>query len=116
MPSEMSQDGEDVVQAAEECERRSKRIKDKLLVKDSSDAQHGMKLRVVLNFKKRKLEKKLAALAQSEYRNRLKADPQQWAEYKLRQKLYMQRHLNNLSETEKVARQQKKVQRQKERR
>ncbi|GFS16792.1 hypothetical protein ElyMa_006805800 [Elysia marginata] len=28
----------------------------------------------------------------------------------------MQRHLNNLSETEKVARQQKKVQRQKERR
>ena len=33
MPSEMSQDGEDVVQAAEEFERRSKRMKDKLSVK-----------------------------------------------------------------------------------
>ncbi|CAL1533012.1 unnamed protein product [Lymnaea stagnalis] len=33
LPSEMNQDGEDVVQAAEEFERRSKRMKDKLTVK-----------------------------------------------------------------------------------
>ncbi|RUS76215.1 hypothetical protein EGW08_016022, partial [Elysia chlorotica] len=38
MPSEMSQDGEDVVQAAEEFERRSKRMKDKLSsVKSEAD-------------------------------------------------------------------------------
>ncbi|KAH9496910.1 GPALPP motifs-containing protein 1 [Bulinus truncatus] len=39
MPSEMNQDGEDVVQAAEEFERRSKRMKDKLTVK--AEAEEG---------------------------------------------------------------------------
>ncbi|KAI8772181.1 polyhomeotic-proximal chromatin protein isoform X2 [Biomphalaria glabrata] len=39
MPSEMNQDGEEVVQAAEEFERRSKRMKDKLTVK--AEAEEG---------------------------------------------------------------------------
>ncbi|RUS81823.1 hypothetical protein EGW08_010415 [Elysia chlorotica] len=76
-----------------------------------------MELRhVLLHFKKRRPARKSDAEYQAEYRQRLQSNPKQWEKYKERQKAYMKRHLNNLSEDEKHRRREKKSQRQRENR
>ncbi|GFO40965.1 hypothetical protein PoB_006747000 [Plakobranchus ocellatus] len=86
------------------------------LKQDSTKAHHEMKLRhVVLNFKVPRPEKESLAAYQSEFRSRLKANPQLWTDYQERQKVFMKRYLHTLSDEQKRARREIKVQRQKKR-
>ncbi|GFS00985.1 hypothetical protein ElyMa_006412100 [Elysia marginata] len=65
---------------------------------------------VVLDFKEKRPERKSQAHYQTEYRDRLKSNPQQWQEYKKRQKIHMRKYLDSLSEEQRLLRKERRAQ------